>query len=327
MSSPSIFYRLTALWILCEAMLGGIIHGFKIPVSGLVVGSCAIMCICLLKWYCPERGSILKATIIVAIFKMTLSPHSPFPAYIAVFFQGLAGELILSRRFYKSSVCFFSLLALLESALQRVLVMVIVFGNDIWKAINIFINGLTHEKEITNYSLYFVTVYVAIHIIVALIVANIASRLPQKINKWKLNEKFIINESGKTETIKRDAKKKGKGFLFFLWIVLLLLWIQSFMGPGNPLLSGGMALKMIVRSILIVLSWYFIAGPFLTKAVRKFLTGKQNTLKNELTIIAEILPKLKFLIAKSWEKSAAARGISRLKLFIKYTLVNSLSNE
>ena len=59
------YYRLVALWVLCEAMLGGIIHGFKIPVSGLVVGSCAIACISLIAWYAPAKGAILKATLIV----------------------------------------------------------------------------------------------------------------------------------------------------------------------------------------------------------------------------------------------------------------------
>ena len=61
-----IFYRLIALWALSEAMLGGIIHGLRIPVSGLIVGSCAVICICLIAWYVPKKGSILKATIIVA---------------------------------------------------------------------------------------------------------------------------------------------------------------------------------------------------------------------------------------------------------------------
>src|SRR6188768_485184 len=85
------YYRLIALWVVCEAFLGGIIHGLRLPVSGLLVGSCSVICICLIAWYNPEKGAILKATIVVAVFKLMLSPQSPFPAYIAVFFQGLMG--------------------------------------------------------------------------------------------------------------------------------------------------------------------------------------------------------------------------------------------
>ena len=71
-----VYYRLVALWILCEAMVGGLIHGLRLPVSGLVVGGCAVLCISLIAWFHPAKGSILKATIIVAIFKFILSPQA-----------------------------------------------------------------------------------------------------------------------------------------------------------------------------------------------------------------------------------------------------------
>src|SRR3954468_19918714 len=93
-----VYFRLIALWVVCEALLGGIIHGLKLPVSGLVVGSSAVICISLMAYYVPVRGSILKATIIVAVFKMMLSPQAPLPAYFAVFFQGLLGELLFLNR-------------------------------------------------------------------------------------------------------------------------------------------------------------------------------------------------------------------------------------
>lgn len=66
--NKEVYYRLIALWVLCESILGGIIHGFKIPVSGLLVGSSAVICICLIAYYVPVKGAIIKATILVAIF-------------------------------------------------------------------------------------------------------------------------------------------------------------------------------------------------------------------------------------------------------------------
>src|ERR1700741_1919680 len=162
----SIYYRLVALWGLCEAMLGGIIHGLKIPISGLVVGSCAILCICLIAFYVPVKGVIIKATIIVAIFKMMLSPQAPPPAYIAVFFQGLLGELLFwNKRYYAVSCMILAVLGLLESGLQRILVLTIVYGNDLWTVINNFINGLTKQKVPTNYSLLIGGGYVLLHLI------------------------------------------------------------------------------------------------------------------------------------------------------------------
>ncbi|MBL7748647.1 MAG: hypothetical protein JNM19_14520, partial [Chitinophagaceae bacterium] len=152
--NKQLYYRLIALWVISEAMLGGIIHGLRIPVSGLLVGSCAVVCICLIAWYAPVRGAIIKATIIVAIFKMMLSPQAPPMAYAAVFFQGLLGELLFRNKKYFTVTCIlFAVLALLESGLQRILVLTIIYGNDLWVVINDFINGLTKQKTATNYSL------------------------------------------------------------------------------------------------------------------------------------------------------------------------------
>ncbi len=55
----------------------------------------------LIAYYVPLKGAILKATIIVAIFKMMLSPHTPPSAYIAVFFQGLLGQVL----FFDTYMC------------------------------------------------------------------------------------------------------------------------------------------------------------------------------------------------------------------------------
>src|ERR1044071_7330386 len=161
-----IYYRLIALWVLNEAMLGGIIHGFKIPVSGLVVGSCAVICICLIAWYNPKKGAIIKATIIVAIFKMMLSPQAPPPAYIAVFFQGLMGEIFFwRRRLFMLSCMLVAVLSLLESGFQRILMLTIVYGMEFWTVVNEFVNRLTKQSKPTNYSLLIGAGYVLLHLV------------------------------------------------------------------------------------------------------------------------------------------------------------------
>ena len=63
-----LYYRLIALWILIESFLGGILHGFKIPVTGLMVGGSAMISIIFIARYFPSKGSILKAMLVVASF-------------------------------------------------------------------------------------------------------------------------------------------------------------------------------------------------------------------------------------------------------------------
>ena len=221
--NKQVYYRLIALWVLCEAMLGGIIHGFKIPVSGLVVGSCAIVCICLIAWYVPTKGAIIKATIIVAVFKMMLSPQAPPPAYIAVFFQGLLGELLFwNKRYFKLSCILLAVLGLLESGLQRILVLTIVYGNDLWKVINNFINGLTKQKVTTNYSLWIGVAYVALHFITGIVVGWWASLLPRQIEKWRNEKKYniILKDAAPFSPIIKKKRQRLKTGLLIIWFLL-----------------------------------------------------------------------------------------------------------
>ena len=329
---PAIYYRLIALWVLCEAMLGGIIHGFRIPVSGLVVGSAAVICICLIAYYIPSKGAIIKATIIVAVFKMMLSPHSPPPAYIAVFFQGLMGELIFfKRRFYKVACLVFAVLALLESGLQRIIVLTVVYGNDFWKAVNDFINGLTKQKNQTNYSLYLAGGYAILHLLVGMIIGWWAAILPTRIKQWRLfyNEKLIITNN--IENIQLPAHKKKRGYLkkglLFIWIILVLLYLQSYFKIGEPLLPSHLSLRIFVRSVIIVLTWYFLARPLVESLLKKWLEKKRSESRQDIEQIMQLLPSTQQIITASWQMSKKYKGVKRILHCCKIILVNSLEKK
>ena len=329
MNKP-IYYRLIALWVLCEAMLGGIIHGFKIPVSGLVVGSCAIVCICLIAWYVPQKGAILKATIIVAVFKMMLSPQAPPPAYIALFFQGLLGELLFFRnkRFFRLSCIVLAVFALLESGLQRILMLTIVYGNDLWKVVNNFINGLTKQKVSTNYSLLIGSGYVALHFITGILVGWWASLLPKRIEKWSKEEKYkIVTTPTAPITLPVATKKKRrlKIGLFIIWILLIGLYVQSYFKIGTPLLPSHISLKILLRSLIIVLGWIFIIGPLLKKLLHGWLKKKQTKSQQDVQEVLRLLPAIQQLIAQSWKQSAGNKGWKRISSTSKIILVNALS--
>jgi nucleoside-triphosphatase THEP1/ABC-type thiamin/hydroxymethylpyrimidine transport system permease subunit len=328
MNKP-IYYRLIALWVLCEAMLGGIIHGFKIPVSGLVVGSCAIVCICLIAWYVPKKGAILKATIIVAIFKMMLSPQAPPPAYIAVFFQGLMGEaLFWNRKFYRLSCILLAVLGLLESGLQRILMLTIVYGNDLWKVVNNFFNGLTKQKQTTNYSLLIGGGYVALHFITGILVGWWASLLPKRIEKWNSDKQYhtIITHTDNLSLPAKQKKKKGlKKGLFIVWLLLIALYVQSYFKIGQPLLPSHISLKILLRSLIIVLGWIFIIGPLLTQLLHRWLKKKQMKSQPEIQEVLRLLPVTQQLIARSWKQSSANKGWKRINTWSKMVLVNAMN--
>lgn len=221
-----VYYRLIALWAVCEAMLGGIIHGLKIPVSGLVIGSCAVTCISLIAWYYPVRGAILKATLIVAVCKMLLSPQASFPAYIAVFFQGALGELFFrKRKFFALSCMLLALLSLIESGFQRIAVLTIVYGNGLWTTIDEFIGRLAGSYK--NYSSWIAGSYLAIHLLTGFIMGKWTAALPSRLERWQQNDlyRIAISENYSWAGDKTRKKKLSRKIFIIVWLIFLALYI------------------------------------------------------------------------------------------------------
>ena len=324
-----IYYRLVALWVICEAMLGGIIHGLRIPVSGLVVGSCAVICISLIAWYQPKKGAIIKATLIVAIFKMMLSPQAGVPAYIAVFFQGAMGELLFwNRRYFRVSCMLLSVMALLESGLQRILVLTIIYGNDLWLVVNNFFNQLLRNQKPANASFWIVSIYVGIHGLVGLIIGWIAGLLPHKILLWKGS--LGVYHSGETKLVLPNARRKRKRLkkiMLVIWLMLLLIFAQSYLGPGEAWLPSNIVLKILVRSAIIVLGWIFLVGPLLKQVLHSWLKQKQGNWKKDIEPVVKLIPLTQQIVADSWVHSARNKGFARLALFGKLVLVRAMGEE
>jgi hypothetical protein len=330
--SGNVYYRLIALWVLCEAMLGGVIHAAKIPVSGLVVGSCAVICICLIAFNVPQKGAIIKATIIVAVFKMMLSPQSPPPAYFAVFFQGLMGELFFwKRNFYRISCLLLAVTALLESALQRIIVLTIVYGNNFWKAINSFLNDLTGQKEFTNYSLLIGIAYVMIHLLAGMLVGWWAGVIPKKAAGWQ--EQFCsISEQAsepvqKTITVKKRKRRWLKTGVLVIWILLVLLYIQSHFQIGRPVLPANLPVQILIRSVIVIFAWYFIVSPLVSLGLKKWLQKKRLRSNTEIQQIAELLPGMQQLVAAGWKNASKKKGIKKIIVFSKIVLAGLLHHK
>lgn len=327
--SSVIYFRLIALWVLSEAMLGGIIHGFKIPVSGLVVGSAAVICICLIGWYVPARGAILKATLIVAVFKMMLSPQAPPTAYIAVFFQGMLGELFFrNKKYYRVACAALAILALLESAFQRILVMTIIYGKDIWEVLNDSIYRLGGTAG-TNYSYFLIFWYMLLHLIVGVLVGVWAGFLPQRIALLgELEKKYHIEPTPLKALlpVKKKRKRPFRTLFLLIWLALLGIWLQSMLGIGKPLMPSHMSLRILLRSAIVILTWYFLVGPLLKYILQQWLQEKKQQSAWQVQQVVNQLPFTRHLVTKSWELSAGKKGIARVTLCCRIILANTFHN-
>jgi hypothetical protein len=324
-----LYYRLIALWVLCEAVLGGMMHAVKLPFTGIVVSSGAVICICLIAYYVPARGAILRATIIVAVFKMMLSPHTPPTAYIAVFFQGMVGQILFfNLRFFRLSCILLAVFALVESALQRIIVLVVLYGNNFWNAMNEFVRKLTGDNSMTNYSMVVATGYIILHVFIGLIVGVFAGSIVWQSKSWSiLHEEYLIPATpADCEPAKGGGKRKNKVkyISVFIWISLAILFLQSWLHIGKAILTPNTLLQIMLRSVLIILTWYFLLSPLLTAFIKKWLTTQQARSGSDINQVISLLPSTKYMFLKSWELSSSVKGWKRLSVFCKIVLVNTL---
>ncbi|RYY50338.1 MAG: hypothetical protein EOO06_04250 [Chitinophagaceae bacterium] len=324
------FYRITALWVICEAFAGGIMHGIKIPFSGMVISSLAVFCIILLARYVPARLAILKATMIVALFKLMLSPHSPPTAYIAVFFQGLVGQLLFLRKTnFSLSAVLLAVLSLVESAIQRLLVLVILYGKAFWNAVDEFIKKITGNTSIDNFSLLLAGVYIFIHAVVGVAVGLVASKVVKRTARWEQQfSRFIItDESYKSDPLLTKTKKKKrklKWIFVIAWLLLFGFYLQSLVDPQGAFLPKDKLTEIFIRSALLLLAWYLFIGPLLMMGIKSALLASQRSRKIDMDATMQLLPEMKMIFQKSWQYSNTERSVARLKLFFKILLINVL---
>jgi hypothetical protein len=318
--------RITALWIICEAFAGGIIHALKIPISGLVVGGSAVICICLLGWHAQSKTQIIKSTLIVAIFKMMLSPQSPPMAYLAVFFQGALGQLMLqNKRAYVAKMFAFAMLALLESGVQRVLVMTLVYGKDLWQVINEVVSKLFKLKQTHQVSQLLIFIYLLLHLAAGFLAAYAAKKIITQAMIWRnrygefifntsINESLGLNKNGQ-QTIKIPWKR------ILLAVAMLAVYLNSLGWLGTPLVPLGLVSRMLIRAIAILALWYWLLGPLVQAWLKKWLAKQKKVQQTDINYINELLPSIRLMVSKSWTAAKQSTS-STIRLFIIILCIN-----
>lgn len=341
-----LYYSLITLWVISEAVAGGIIHGLHLPFSGMFLSGFAVLCICLIGYYevkkkteitqsrngkLIRKGAILKATIIVCVFKMMLSPNTPPSAYFAVFFQGLVGQILFSKiKNLRWACIILGFLALVESAIQRIIVLILLYGVGFWSAVNQFIKKLTHAKVVTNYSLLLASAYISIHAIFGILVGIWAYRLVSKSNSWnKMGPDFIITDlntltQSNTALPSKKKRKAARNIFIFIWIILLFFFFQSLFKIGSPILPPSKAFQIILRPLLIFFTWYLLISPMLTGFIKKKLNNQKKKSHSEISQVLLLLPSTENIFRKSWALSSSKAGLKRIGFFWKIVLMNIL---
>ncbi|MFZ1786156.1 MAG: hypothetical protein WAU23_13205 [Ferruginibacter sp.] len=330
--------RLTALWAFTESGLGGVMHALQIPFTGLLVGGMAVIMISLIAEMAGHNHKqILKSAMIVLIVKAMVSPYTPFPAYIAVSFQALLGYGLF--RLFKLnfvSIALLSTLAMLESAIQKILILTLFFGESLWKAMDSMIALLANQfgSVVTNGSYWVVGIYLLIYLAGGFFIAWLANNSLK--NMHSNNPGFVLTANGgpdQTLVLPSHAVKKNR--YKKLWILISAMLVLSgflFVMAADHKQGWLAVAKTLSWAISAILIWFVLIGPLFTKAIQKLLQKKQSRYHDEVLSTLSFLPVLKNLTARAWKQSQLHRGSKRWYFFfaslihatLTYTEVSSI---
>ncbi len=315
------FLSLVALWAMVESGLGGMMHAFHLPFTGIVLGGFSILILSLIaQTQKAVFGQLLKATLIVIAVKASVNPLTSPMAYLAVSFQGLAAALLFSVSL-NSRIVFllFGAITMAESAVQKFLVLTLIFGNSWWKAINAWFESITQIFGIspqTPGSIYVIGGYLFFFVLWGLILGNWMYYLPGQLKEREGRYSHIIPEVPEQKP-QKSGKKTAGIFLLTLFFVLSSFWL----GIGKGALS---AFLLLGRTLAVLLIWMYILLPVWKKIMQKWLT-QQHQKQQEISLILSYIPHISQYVNPLFRYvSAHHKGMDKWKEFILGLIVISL---
>jgi nucleoside-triphosphatase THEP1 len=276
--------RLTLVWALAETTLGGLLHAFKLPITGFLVGGFSVLIIGFLALYSGKNAwkTILQATTLVLLAKAGFSPQSPPTAYLAVAFQGLAGAMLFSTLPYRIAAPLFGFIALAESGLQRVLVLTLVFGTELWQALQTYAQSITTwfglPAQISSVGL--IVTYTLIHAFWGLATGIWLLHLPNQLERSRYMLHPLVTSTSKTQ-----YRSRLTGFLS--WGVLLVLTCAFVL--QSPTAAGTLGC-LLLRSFIVLILLFLVLRPIWQWCIHAWLHRQNSARKAELAdFLKEIL--------------------------------------
>ena len=327
--------RLTALWALNEAGLGGLIHALRVPFTGVVVGSTAVVLIALIAFFAERKAkAILKAMVVVLLVKAAASPHTPLPAYVAVAFQGLTGALLFGvLPSIRLGALLLGLLALWQGAAQKLVVMSLLYGRSLWESVDAVgrwmlqkMGGGPGDLSPTG---WFLTCYLGYYTVAGLIAGWLAGAIPGEIARAlesPLPPPPAAPEALSAFSIPSFRKRWWRRAPFRAGLVLAaLLAVLMWLHPGQDGWVRGV--RVFARALVVLAVWMLAVRPLGQALFRRFRRREQGIYGAEVSRALEQFPAMRRAAAAAWRQSGDSGGFRRWKKFLVGLIVQVLAGE
>jgi hypothetical protein len=265
-------------------------HGLKLPFTGLTVGGVAVAVLIVLAAH--ERGLygtaslgkrstrlLLEVTATILLIKALASPHSPVTAYVAVAFQGTAAALLFRIiPSFRWAAVLFAFIAMTESATQKLLMMVLVYGHAFLDALDALTGYASGQIAATGLQLplssstllgFFLALYAGWGVLLGVAVG----RWPKRAHAVSA-ELAAEWRAAKVEEVATVGSRKHRG----RWGVLLtLVIVLAAAGAGWGELGW-----LVVRTVAITGLLFWGVGPLVRWAVERRASAARRGLALQL---------------------------------------------
>ncbi len=328
-----IITRLTALWALTEAGLGGVIHALKIPFTGIVVGSTAIILITLIAYFSERKPSVLlRSMIVVLIIKAGVSPHTPLPAYLAVIFQGgLAALLFYWLPGIRLPAMLLGILSLLEGVAQKFLTMTLFYGKSVWEAIDVVGKKLSVQwglnTEWENTSFWLMAVFTVYYLIGGIVIGWLAGRIPSRVQH--MLEQYRVdkpdwNSPDLALHLPEKVRRKWRLRRLLPGVLILLMIILVFQNMQTDSSVHYRSLYVLVRTAAVLLVWFVLVAPLVRRLIAYLHQREAMVYGEEISQAINRMPRLRQMAALAWAQSAFENKFVRWYRFLLRLIVYSL---
>ncbi len=305
-------------------------HALRIPLTGIFVGGGAVVLLSLIAHHAKKPFSaLLQATLAVLLVKFLVSPHTRAPAYLAVGFQGLLAALLLGSplpRWFCLPV--FMVIAMVESALQSVLISTLIFGKQLWVAIDHTALALASELGINknyaaDFSLHVILFYTGVYAFWGLALSFFAWHLPRWLEQKRgsILNAFSQLEEGEASGPKMPDRHKKK-FRLLAFVLVLAFVSGSFLFAYSREDAWQKALFSVLRTLAVVLGYFYLLIPLLKWGMDKL--ADRFAANSRFRSVMKELPELRRLVMPAWQLSRNYPRWKRLPVFFTNLIILSL---
>jgi len=328
--------RIILTWAFAEVALGGLLHALRIPFTGITVGSASVLCLCLLGFSVTRPREIFQGLAIVLAVKAAVTPHAPAGAFLAVAFQGLAAWCLFRFIGRTAVACvLLGALALVQSALQKLIFMTLLYGLSLWQAVDMLTASALkffgiHLAEGADPSKWLIISYLVLHLLVGLVVGLIGARLPAWIQEGRKDSalsqvleagrgKPAVGPTGRSPHIRRKRLlRRAAGLILAAITVGIVIGLD---GPGQS--PARQAAIVLLRVAAVALLYLFLIAPLVRIGMRHFTRRETASRPRRISKILEELPRLRPMALEAWKLTKATRAkqpFRILRLFLAAVL-------